>query len=58
MEYSIHALAKLAGVSARTLRYYDQIGLLRPCGTTASRIPPVRAGERLTFCSRFCSTGR
>ena len=31
MEYSIHALAELAGVSARTLRYYDQIGLLRSC---------------------------
>lgn len=34
MEYSIHALAKLAGVSARTLRYYDQIGLLGPKGKT------------------------
>ena len=34
MEYSIHALAELAGVSARTLRYYDQIGLLKPKGTT------------------------
>ena len=34
MEYSIHALAELAGVSARTLRYYDQIGLLKPKGAT------------------------
>lgn len=34
MEYGIHALVGLAGVSARTLRYYDQIGLLRPSGTT------------------------
>ncbi|MDO4270626.1 MAG: MerR family transcriptional regulator [Eubacteriales bacterium] len=34
MEYSIHALSELAGVSARTLRYYDQIGLLRPRGKT------------------------
>lgn len=31
MEYSIQALARLAGVSARTLRYYDEIGLLKPC---------------------------
>lgn len=30
MEYTVHKLAELAGVSARTLRYYDQIGLLRP----------------------------
>jgi DNA-binding transcriptional MerR regulator len=30
MEYSIRKLAKLAGVSTRALRYYDEIGLLRP----------------------------
>ena len=30
MEYSINELSKLAGVSARTLRYYDEIGLLKP----------------------------
>lgn len=30
MEYSIREMAELAGVSARTLRYYDQIGLLKP----------------------------
>ena len=30
MEYTIHELAELAGVSTRTLRWYDQIGLLRP----------------------------
>lgn len=30
MEYSITQLSKLAGVSARTLRYYDSIGLLKP----------------------------
>lgn len=30
MEYSIRELSELAGVSARTLRYYDEIGLLRP----------------------------
>lgn len=28
--YTTHELAKLAGVSSRTLRYYDQIGLLVP----------------------------
>lgn len=31
MEYTIQKLASLAGVSTRTLRWYDQIGLLKPC---------------------------
>lgn len=30
MEYSVNQLARLAGVSARTLRYYDEIKLLQP----------------------------
>lgn len=30
MEYSINKLAKLAGVSVRTLHYYDEIGILSP----------------------------
>ena len=30
MEYTIGALAKLAGISVRTLRYYEQISLLSP----------------------------
>ena len=34
MEYSIKELSKLAGVSARTLRYYDQIDLLKPSRIT------------------------
>ena len=34
MNYSIKELAKLAGVSTRTLRYYDQIGLLSPAEIT------------------------
>ncbi|NFA47527.1 MerR family DNA-binding transcriptional regulator, partial [Pediococcus acidilactici] len=32
--YSIQDLAKLAGISSRTLRYYDQIGLLVPARRT------------------------
>lgn len=31
--YSIRELSEIAGVSARTLRYYDQIGLLKPAYT-------------------------
>jgi len=34
MEYSIKEFSKLAGVSARTLRYYDQIDLLKPSRIT------------------------
>jgi DNA-binding transcriptional MerR regulator len=33
MDYPVHELAKLSGVSTRTLRYYDAIGLLRPLRT-------------------------
>ena len=31
MEYGIRELAEMAGVSARTLRWYDSVGMLRPC---------------------------
>ena len=30
MEYTIQQVAKMANVSSRTLRYYDEIGLLKP----------------------------
>lgn len=33
MEYTVKQLADLAGVSGRTLRYYDQIDLLKPAWT-------------------------
>jgi DNA-binding transcriptional MerR regulator len=36
MEYMIQKLGKLAGISTRTLRYYDQIGLLKPVRTSSS----------------------
>lgn len=36
MEYSILKLSKTAGVSTRTLRYYDSIGLLKPLRTNSS----------------------
>ena len=36
MNYSIKELSNIAGVSARTLRYYDEIGLLKPLYTTES----------------------
>ena len=36
MEYTISNLANLSGVSTRTLRYYDAIGLLKPHDINAS----------------------
>ena len=35
-EYTVRSLALLAGVSPRTLRHYDALGLLRPAGTRPS----------------------
>ena len=36
MEYTIQKLAQLAGVSTRTLRYYDEVGILRPARLNSS----------------------
>ncbi|MFU0825603.1 MerR family transcriptional regulator [Clostridium sp.] len=36
MEYTVQKLAKLAGVSPRTLRYYDEIGILKPARINSS----------------------
>lgn len=36
MEYTIQKLANLAGISTRTLRYYDEIGLLKPAKMNSS----------------------
>lgn len=35
MEWTIQTVAEASGISSRTLRHYDQIGLLVPSGTTA-----------------------
>ncbi|HEX2924965.1 MAG TPA: MerR family transcriptional regulator [Ruminiclostridium sp.] len=36
MEYTVKKLAQIAGVSARTLRYYDEIGILKPARINSS----------------------
>jgi DNA-binding transcriptional MerR regulator len=36
MEYTVQKLGRLAGVSTRTLRYYDEIGILRPARINSS----------------------
>ena len=45
MEYTITELAKLAGISTRTLRFYDQIGLLKPAGINVSGYRVYHAKE-------------
>lgn len=36
MEYTVQKLSRLAGVSPRTLRYYDEIGILKPARINSS----------------------
>lgn len=36
MEYTVKKLGQLAGISTRTLRYYDEIGLLKPARINSS----------------------
>src|SRR5690554_5228659 len=36
MEYTIKRLARMAGISSRTLRYYDELGILKPARINSS----------------------
>lgn len=36
MEYTVQKLGELAGISTRTLRYYDEIGILKPARINSS----------------------
>lgn len=36
MEYTVQKLGKIAGVSSRTLRYYDEVGILKPARINSS----------------------
>jgi len=36
MEYTVQELAKLAGITTRTLRYYDEINILKPSRINSS----------------------
>lgn len=49
MEYTVQKLAKIAGVSARTLRFYDEIGLLKPARVSSAgyRIYGAREVDQL-----------
>jgi len=45
MEYTVQKLAALAGISTRTLRYYDQMGLLKPARINSSGYRIYGRGE-------------
>ena len=45
MEYSANKLAKMSGISTRTLRYYDEIGLLKPMKVAPSGYRIYGQGE-------------
>lgn len=49
MEYTVQKLAKLAGVSTRALRYYDELGILKPARINSSgyRIYGAKEVDRL-----------
>ncbi|MFY4777048.1 MerR family transcriptional regulator [Metabacillus sp. RGM 3146] len=49
MEYTVQKLAELSGTTARTLRYYDEIGILKPARMSSSgyRIYGVEEVDRL-----------
>ena len=36
MEYTVQKLGLMAGISTRTLRYYDEIGILKPARINSS----------------------
>ena len=45
MEYTIQKLGKMAGISTRTLRYYDEIGILKPARISSSGYRIYGKGE-------------
>ena len=45
MCYTVNQLAQLSGLTPRTLRYYDAIGLLRPARDNASGYRRYTAAE-------------
>ena len=49
MEYTVKLLADLAGITPRTLRWYDKMGLLKPARVTEAgyRIYGPREVDRL-----------
>jgi DNA-binding transcriptional MerR regulator len=57
--WDIAGLARVAAVSARTIRYYEELGLVRPAGrgTANRRLYGPDALERLQFIARLKGLG-
>lgn len=57
MEYTVQQLSQIAGISTRTLRYYDEIGILKPARTTSGyRIygqPEIDRLQQILFYRKF-----
>ena len=60
MEYTINKLAKVAGVTTRTLRFYDEIGLLAPARISSNgyRIYGKKEIDRLQYILFYRELGR
>ena len=56
MEYTVQKLGRLAGISTRTLRYYDEIGILKPARINSSGYR-IYGQEEVNQLQRFCFTG-
>lgn len=59
MQYTINKLAKLAGVSTRTLRWYDECGLLKPhrISSNGYRVYGQAEIDRLQHILFYCELG-
>ena len=56
MEYTVNHLAKLSGVSTRTLRYYDKIGLLKPLRVNSNGYR-IYGDEQINLLQQILFTG-
>lgn len=54
MEYTVQKLGKLAGVSTRTLRYYDEIGILKH-QELIHQVIEFMGLKKLTSCNKYYS---
>ena len=57
MKYTIKALADLAGVTTRTLRYYDEIGLLEPASFGENGYRYYDYGNLLVLAANYVFSG-